>query len=210
MAAITAAVIGAAVTVGTTAYTASQSSGGGGSQNPNIKPAPQDPLDKTMRTYYDRLTVANANTRYPSFAEYINSGGDPAKAQMDVKIPDLKPSEAAALGFVGGHGEQIPTVSQAGLASGDITKLTPEQTLYLSQERARAAAASGQKPGPWAARGQRLQNRDERLENRIAALQGMDTRTPQQERKLGRLTTRHGRVESKLSQFAGGATEEDE
>jgi hypothetical protein len=123
MAAITAAVVGATATVAAGAMSSGMMSGGGGggSQNPNFKQVPEDPQDRAMKDYYARLTVANANTRYKPFSGFLASGGDPAKAQMDVIMPEMKPSEAAALGFVGGKGEEIPGVSQAGLASGDIT-----------------------------------------------------------------------------------------
>jgi hypothetical protein len=194
MAAITAAVIGATATVAAGAISSGvMGGGGGGAKDPEIKKVPMDPNDKAMRDYYARLQVANANTRFPSFSEYTQSGGDPNKAIMDVNIPDLKPSEAAALGFVGGKGEQIPTVSQADLAAGNIKDLTTEQRIFLAKERAAQAAAAGQEPGPWAGRMKKLGGRIGRLENRL------ETKfypTPE-------IEPRESKIEAKLTKLRG-------
>jgi len=207
MAAVTAAVVAGVATVAATGMQVAQSQGamggGGGGGQPEIKKIPMDPNDKAMRDYYARLTVANANTRYPSFAGFTESGGDPAKAQMNVNMPEMKPSEAAALGFTGPHGENIPGVKYEDVASGAQQQLTPEQTMYLAKERARTAQAEGRDTPKWAARAQRLQKRDERLEGRIGALTGVEGK----ENRLARVTARHEKVKGKLENILHGPTE---
>jgi hypothetical protein len=196
MAAVTAAVIGATATVAAGAMSSGVMSGGGGggsSKDPQLHKIPMDPNDRAMRDYYARLQVANADTRYPSFGEFTQSGGDPSKALMDVKMPELKPSEAAALGFVGGKGEDIPGLSQADLASGNVTSLTNEQRQFLAKERAGQAAAAGQEPGPWAAKMKRLGGKVGRLENLLAT---KFTPTPEVE-------PRETKIQNKLTKLRG-------
>jgi hypothetical protein len=194
MAAITAAVIGATATIagGVMSSGVMGGGGGGGSSQPNVKPLPMDPHDRAMRDYFGRLAVANVDKTYPAFSEFLQSGGDPAKARFDMTVPGLKPSEAAAIGFVGGKGEDIPEVSQAGLASGDITSLTNEQRQYLAKERAARARASGQEPGPWAGRMQKLGGRIGRLESRLEKF----TPTPE-------IEPREARIQAKLEKLRG-------
>jgi len=210
MAAVTAAVIGATATVAAGAMSSGVmgggSSGGGGGPT-DYKKVPEDPQDAAMKDYYARLTVANANTRYPSFAEFTQSGGDPAMAEMKVNYPDLKPSEAAALGFVGGRGEPMPGVGLEDVTSGKASEegLTTEQRLFLAEERRRAAAAQGQEPGPWAGRVGKLEGRHKRIEERLEKIGAIPEaeRRPGQQRRFERLTTRHGRVTTNLEKALG-------
>ena len=115
------------------------------------------------------------------------------------------------MGFVGGHGEKLPgidyeTATQGGLAD---TGLTPEQRMYLATERARAARAQGQEPGPWASQLKGLQGRDTRIENRITKLQSIpeEERTARQSRRLEKLGVRHQKVSSRLESRLGGPIE---
>src|SRR5215471_20689970 len=175
MAAITAAVVGGVATAasaGMSAYQASQTPATGA--NPKYTQAPQNPQDKAMKDYFDRVTVANAAKTYPSFSGFLQSGGDPSKAQFPMTMPNLTPNEAASLGFVGGKGEPIPGVSQASV-SGDpnvpqTTSLTRDQMMYMAKERARQAAMSGQQPGPWAGNVMTKQKNLNRIGQRISDL----------------------------------------
>jgi hypothetical protein len=198
MAAVTAAVVAGVATVAATGMQVAQSQGafGGGSgsgSQPNVKPMPEDPQDKAMKDYFARMTVANVDKTYPGFGEFLESGGDPAKAKFDLTVPGLKPSEAAALGFVGGKGEDIPEVSQAGLASGDITSLTPAQRIFLAKERAGQAAASGGEAGPWASKVKRLGGKIGRLEDKLAT---KFTPTPE-------IEPREQKIQDKLTRLRG-------
>lgn len=200
MAAVTAAVVAGVATVAATGMQVAQSQGafgggGGGGSGGKVTKIPPDPADKAMRDWADRMVIANADKTYPGFGEFLQSGGDPAKAQFDLTVPDLKPSEAAAVGFVGGKGEAIPTVSQEGLASGDITNLTPEQRLYLAKERYRSAKAAGQEPGPWASRVNRLSGRIDRLQGRLENFASTPEVEPREQRIQDRLTRVKGKLE---------------
>ena len=62
-----------------------------------------------MKDYYARMVVADTDKTYPSFGSFLESGADPSKADFGLITPGMKPSEAAALGFTGGRGEQIRT-----------------------------------------------------------------------------------------------------
>jgi hypothetical protein len=196
---VTAAAVGAATTIGTTAMSMSGAMGGGGGGSapaPNFKPVPQNPQDKAMKDYFERMTVANADKTYPAFSGFLESGGDPDKAKFDLTMPGMKPSEAAAFGFVGPKGETIPTVNYADAASGDVTNLTTEQRIYLAKERAGQAATSGQKPGPWAGKMQQLGGKIGRLQNKL------DTKfTPTPE-----VEPRETKIISKLEKLRGRQT----
>jgi hypothetical protein len=200
MAAITAAVIG---TVGSVAAGAMSSGmiggggGGGGGSTGDVKKIPMDPNDKAMRDYFARMTVANANKTYPSFGEFLGSGGDPAKATFDLEMPGMKPSEAAALGFVGGKGEAIPYVPYEDVASGDISSLTNAQRQYLAKERAKAAAAAGQDPGPWAGKMQKLGGKIGRLEHKLETKFAPTPEIEPREQKIqDKLTKLRGKLET--------------
>jgi hypothetical protein len=192
MAAITAAAIAATATIATTAATvATQPSGGGGGGGaPQFKPVPENPQDRAMRNYYARLAVSNLESRYPGFGDYLQSGGAAEKAEFPLVVPEMKPSEAAAFGLVGGRGEQIPGATPA--EYGAAGQLTPEQTIYLAQERRRQAATAGQKPGPWATRVQKLGGRIGRLEHRLEKF----TPTPE-------IEPREARIQAKLEKLRG-------
>src|SRR5262245_803402 len=214
MAAVTAAVIGATATVAAGAMSSGvmgggSSGGGGGPQD--YKKVPEDPQDAALKADDARLTVANANTRYPSCAELTQSGGDAARAEMKVNYPDLKPSEAAALGFVGGRGEPMPGVGLEDVTSGKASEegLTTEQRIFLAEERRRQAAAQGQEPGPWAGRVGKLGKRHERIEQRLQKLSDIPEaeRTPGQERRFERLGVRHQRVTERYQKALGEGSE---
>jgi len=217
MAAITAAVIagvGTAATVGMGAYQASQTPSGPGA-TPTISKLPQDPVSQAMRQYYARMTVANQGQMPPSFQSIIASGGDMSKAKFPLIQPGLTPNEAAGLGFVGGHGETIPYVSAQAAQASQTTapgaagptgmNLSPDQTFYMAQERARQAQAQGQPVGPWANRIITTQQNLNKVNANIARLQGMDNLTHQQQNKLGRLQTKQQNILGRQSAQLGGA-----
>jgi hypothetical protein len=224
MGVVTAAVIGAAATAGSigySAYSASQTPSGPGA-NPTISQLPQDPLSKAQRDYYARMTMSNLNSVAPTFGSVLATGGtgpgggaDMSTAKFPLVTPGMTPNEAAAFGFVGGHGEQIPYVNQGAAAAsqggpggtpgqpGGMT-LSPEQTMYMARERARIAGLTGQKPGPWATN---VLNTNERLgdiTDRLNALQAIQDPTQHQQNVIGRLTTRQQNVQGRQSNQLGG------
>lgn len=178
MAAVTAAVIAGAATIASTGagIAAQQGAFGGGSgsggSGGGYARTPLDPHQRAMRDYYARMVVENQDKTYPSFSEYLSSGGDPSKGTFDLTQPGMKPSEAAALGLTGGRGEAIPYY--------DVTKgegeQTPEQRIYLAKERVRHAKETGNKmpPWTWAEATANTANRYDRITNRVKELQAMD------------------------------------
>jgi hypothetical protein len=90
----------------------------------------------------------------------------------------MKPSEAAALGLVGGRGETIPYYDQETMPS----SFDPYQRLYLARERRRRAAETGAKMPQWTwAEAQiNAQSRYNRRADRLAEAQA----TPEEERTL--------------------------
>lgn len=207
MAAITAAAISAAVAVGTTAYTASQQGGGGGgSDRPkNFYGKPEDPQDEAIKNYFARLNVENVGTKYPDFGQYLQSGGDPAKAQMDVKYPALKPSEAAALGITGGRGESYPGVDPTTGETVNSAALSPEQRLYLARERYRKAKAQGVDPGGWEEHVVNQARRYSNLTSRLTDLGAIEDPNQRQQNRIERLTQRKEMVGKRLTRNLGGA-----
>jgi len=211
MAVVTAAVVGAVATAATTGYSMyQQSQTPATGANPKYTQAPMNPQDKAMKDYFDRVTVANANKNYPSFAGFLESGGDPAKAQFPMTMPDLTPNEASALGFVGGKGEPIPGVSQASVSgtpgTPQTTSLSTDQMMYMAKERARQAAMSGQQPGPWAGNVMQKQRTLNQLQKQITNLQGRaatpglpDPRVSRINNRISNLTTRQSTVQSRLN-----------
>jgi len=114
----------------------------------------------------------------------------------------MTPNEASALGFTGKYGESIPYVGQAAAAAGQApggggTQLTPEQTLYMAKERAREARAQGQQPGPWASQVLKTSRRLGNVSDRLAALQGIEDPTQQQQRRIDFLTNRQSRLQER-------------
>lgn len=207
MAAVTAAVVATAATAAAAASQAGAfsggSSGGGGSTDTNYKKVPQDPQDKAMRDYYARALVANSGKTYPGFGEYLQSGGDPAKAEFPLEMPGMKPSEAAALGFTGSRGEAIPTTSPEAIAE-QGGALTQEQQMYLAEERRRQAAAEGHAPGPWAAKIGKVSNRLERVSGKLEKLGAVEDPTRRQEKKIERLTGKQTKLTQRQQDLLGG------
>ena len=209
MAAVTAAIVGGVATAAAAGISASQAAKTPASGQPaQLKQIPMNPQDQAMRDYFDRLTVANADKTYPSFAGFLNSGGDPSKAQFPLTMPNLTPNEASALGFVGGKGEAIPGVSQASVSGApgvpQTTQLTSDQMFYMAKERARQAQLSGQKPGPWASSVMANRQAGINIANRIANLQqtaqtpGMaPARSENIQDRIERLTNRQGNIEAR-------------
>jgi hypothetical protein len=208
---VTAAAVTAAGAIGsglmTSGVLGGGSSGGSSSTKPNFNQVPQNPQDQAMKDYYDRLTVANTDKTYPAFGDYLESGGDPAKAKFDLTMPGMKPSEAAALGITGGRGESIPMVNPlTGAPDAPSASLNPAQTLYLAQERRRALAAQGQDPNKasWATKAVSTANTLDRVNQRLQGLQAITDPNKQQQRRIGKLTTRQGNLSSKQQDLFGG------
>lgn len=203
MAATTAIVAGAAISAAASAasagYSMSQSGSGGSGEKPRYGQGPEDPQDEALKNYSYRLQMANLGTETPSFKDYLASGGDPTKARMDIQYPGLKPSELAALGITGGRGESIPMTDPI---TGEVVmsaKQTPQQMTYLAKERQRARIARGEKPTfTWAEARVNADKRYNRLGERIEDFQGMEDRTPRQDRRLERMTERRERIGGRL------------
>lgn len=195
MAATTAAVVAAAATVAGTATSVASQAGafGGGSQSgggSGYSRTPMDPHQRAMRDYYARMVVENQDKTYPSFGEFLSSGGDPEKAKFDLTVPGMKPSEAAALGLTGGRGEAIPYYdSTAGEGS-----MTPEQRLYLAKERRRRARETGEKMPTftWAEASLNANERYNRLQKRLDEVSAIpeELRTRKQTRQAERIPDR--------------------
>jgi hypothetical protein len=201
MAAVTAAVVAGVATVAATGMSVAGGMGGGGdggaAKDPNFKPVPEDPQDRAMRDYYARALVANATKTYPAFSEYLQSGGAAEKAKFPLEMPGMKPSEAAALGITGPRGEAIPYVTpEAAAAAGG--RLSPEQILYLAQERRRDAAQRGKEAGPWATKVGRLGGRIGRLESRLEKFLPTPEIEPREERIQAKLEKLRGKQETLL------------
>jgi hypothetical protein len=140
-----------------------------------------------MRDYYARMAIVNQDANYPSFGAFLSSGGDPEMANFDLEKPGMKPSEAAALGLVGGRGEAIPYYDQETMPA----NLEPEQRIYLAKERRRHARETGSKMPPWTwaeatlnTQG-RYARRRTRLEEALAVPE--EERTLRQQRAVTRL-----------------------
>jgi hypothetical protein len=220
MAAVTAAVIGAAATAGTAGYGIyqSQQTPSGPGANPTISRIPQDPLSKAERDYYARMGIANIDKTAPSFESVLATGGTGEQgganmeaAKFPLTVPGMTPNEASAFGLVGSHGEAIPYTSPGALAGsagaggpGPAATLSPEQTLYMARERNRIAAQTGQKAGPWATKVLNTNNRLGNITDRLNALQAVEDPTQHQQRVMGRLTTRQSNVQERQNRQLGG------
>jgi len=143
------------------------------------------------------MVVENQDKTYPSFGEFLSSGGDPAKAAFDLTTPGMKPSEAAALGLTGGRGEAIPYYDP-GAGEGNMS---PEQRIYLAKERRRHAAETGSPmpPNTWAEATINTRNlyanRRTRLEEATAIPE--EDRTIAQRRAFNRLPEKLADMESR-------------
>lgn len=207
---VTAAVVTAATAVGAGAYQGVQAhnaaqAAGQPLQQPTQHGALEDPINNAMRTYYGRLQMANTGTRYPAFSSFLQSGGDPSKAQMNVQIPQMSPFEAEALGFVGTHGTPVTTVGtpdQAGNLS--QTGLTPQQRLYLAQQHVHRAIAAGLTPGGWQQNVVTTQHRLGNVNANLASLQGIQNPTDPQQDRIDALTKRQANLQARQKSQLGG------
>lgn len=220
MAAVTAAVIGAAATAGSAGYGIyqSQQTPSGPGQNPTISRLPEDPLSKAERDYYARMGIANIDKTAPTFGSVIATGGtgpgggaNMDAAKFPLAVPGMTPNEASAFGLVGSHGEQIPYENVGNLQQsagaggpGGAATLSPEQTLYMARERNRIAAQTGQKAGPWATKVLNTNNRLGNISDRLSALQAVEDPTQHQQNRISRLTTRQQNVQERQNRQLGG------
>ncbi|GEM_PF-6725976 len=205
MALTTAAVVSAVAATAAAGAGAAQSAGAfdegtPGGRDPKIYRTPEDPQDRAMKDYSYRMAMSNIDKQYPSFMEFLQSGGDQAKSKFDLTVPEMTPEEAAALHFTGGRGENIPEMTDEDIARGSMK---PEQRLYLARVRARDAWASGQKPGAWAARGENAWSRIHRFEKKADQLSEMPS-TPARDARISRLREKRAGTMGRW-----GVTEED-
>lgn len=202
MAAVTAAVVGTVATVAATGMSVAQSQGafggggGGGGGGGNYTRTPMDPHQRAMRDYFARMAVVNQDKTYPSFGEFLSSGGDPTKAEFDLEKPGMKPSEAAALGLTGGRGEAVPYYDQDAAPG----TLSPEQRIYLARERQRRARETGSKMPTytWAEATLNATDRYKRMGDRKKELEAMNPAD---------LTRKQSRYLEKLPEKMAGISE---
>jgi len=206
MGAVTAAVIAGAATmistgVGVAAQQGAFGGGSGGGDGKDWSRTPMDPHQRAMRDYYARMAVVNQDKTYPSFGAFLSSGGDPALSEFDLEKPGMKPSEAAALGLVGGRGEAIPYYDQETMPA----NLTAEQRIYLARERRRRARETGSKPPPWTHSEAVLNARDRYARRRTryeeAAATPEGERTLRQQRAYNRIPAKLENMESRWRQL---------
>jgi len=143
------------------------------------------------------MVVENQDKTYPSFGEFLTSGGDPAKAEFDLTVPGMKPSEAAAFGLTGGRGEAVPYYD----SSQGEGALSPEQRLYLAKERQRRAKETGGKQPTytWAEATTNTRNLYANRRTRLEEAQAVPEadRTIAQQRAFNRLPDKLKEMESR-------------
>lgn len=217
MAAITAAVIagvGAAATAGTQIAQAANTPTGPG-RNPTISKLPQDPISQAMRSYQSRMTIANQGQLPPTFASALASAGpggmDPNAMQFPLIQPGLSPSEEAAFGFTGPHGEAVPYESaqatQAATAAGQSPAMSSAQNFYLAKQKAYQAHLAGQDPGPWASSVMQGYRRENQLQTRLGNIQARvgDSPTQQQQTRISNIQQRIKDVQGRQAGRLGGS-----
>lgn len=182
-AAAIAAAAATAVAAGVSAASQAGAFGPGSPDQPKFQQVPKRPFETAQQRYMTRVMMSNLNNRGPNYQDWLKSGGT---AEFQLNTPGMTPMEASGMGFTGPRGEKIPYYDPT--TGGG--QLSPEQTLYLARQRARDARSRGEFAHGW----------DEQLINvsrQYNKLNDMANRTPQQERKLGRLRDR-------LTQRLGG------
>lgn len=148
-----------------------------------------------MRDFYARMLVMNANAQPPSFGDYSASGGDPSKAQFQMQMPGLSPSEMAGLGFTGKQGQAVPFTPQA--QAGTQGALSAQQMIYLGRQRSKEAQQQG---GPGTATPlQRLGH----VSNQLDRLQGIQAPNQQQQNRINQLQQRQQQLIQRTGAGAG-------
>ena len=123
-AAIIAASVATAASVGSGAYQASQS-GGGSTRQPRFVTPPEAPYERALREYTTRLLAQGATSQPMSLLQYIAGG---QQGGFNLGNTAETPGEMVGLRQVGSKGQQIPwgTPGQS--------QLTPEQLMFLASE----------------------------------------------------------------------------
>jgi hypothetical protein len=112
--------------IGSSAYSASQSGGGSGSgRAPSFANVPEPAYERALREYTARLLAQGAASTPPSFLDFVASGG---KAKFDLGNTSLTPGEAVALRTVSRGGGTIPWVDPG------QARLTPEQIMFAASQ----------------------------------------------------------------------------
>lgn len=184
---IAGAVISAA---GSTAGGLAASKGGKGGAPKQI-PLKGNAPTAGLQSYIARLLALNANTRGPSFSDWLASNGE---ARMELQDPGFTPIEAKQLRLVDPRGQPIPMFDQ-----GDVGQpLTMEQLIYMGQERKRRRQDTpGGESWPTTPE-ERLANltrRESRLEQILArdpGRRGAERRLSKVRGRIGNITDRGG------------------
>ena len=179
MAAVAAAIT-AAVAVGTTAYTASQSgkaAGGGGAGKPSKVPLP--PYASALNKQVARAMALNMGQVAPSFADYVKSGGTATFPFID---PGMTPREREQLGLVGPSNLPVPFEPRAT----STRPLTLEQLIF---EGTRRLGKDPTRQDPI--------SRLVRATNQLKRLQDQ-AQTPRREKREGKVGEKIGSLKTKL------------
>lgn len=137
MAALTAMGIVAGLgSAGASAYGASQQGKGGA---PNMQAIPAPAYATALQRYIARTLAANATKQAPSVLDFAQTGG---KDRYTLDATQFTPGEAQNLGFTSQEGKPVPYFDPQ-----QQSRLTPEQSLFIGQNRMRQRGA-GQIKGP--------------------------------------------------------------
>lgn len=131
MAALTAMGIVAGLgSAGASAYGASQSAKGG---SPNMQAIPAPAYASALQRYIARTLAANAAKQAPSVLDFAQTGG---RDRFTLDATAFTPGEAQNLGFTSQEGKSIPYFDPQ-----RQSMLTPEQSLFIGQNRVRQRGA---------------------------------------------------------------------
>lgn len=130
MATIAAAAIGAAGSIAGGVLSSQGAKSAASAGKGQIQNIPLPNYASALGRYASRLTAANATAVAPTFGEWLSSGG---QAKFPVANAGLNPLEAARLGLIDPKtGRPVPFYDP-----NTQNRLTPEQVLYLGQQRRR-------------------------------------------------------------------------
>lgn len=179
-AAIAAAAIGAAGSIGGAAISA-KGAKDAASGSPYKLPLPK--YAQALNQQVAQALALNMGQQPPSFVDYVKSGGMETFPYID---PGISPQNARKLGLITGRGTDVPTMSAADAAAGN---LNPEQLMFLADWTYRR----GRKSSPLFDIG--------RLNTRITRLEGRPD-TPRRDAREERL---RGRLDDMLARRGYGA-----
>lgn len=191
MAALTAMGIVAGLgSAGASAYGASQQGKGGA---PNMQAIPAPAYATALQRYIARTLAANATKQAPSVLDFAQTGG---KDRYTLDATQFTPGEAQNLGFTDQNGGAIPYFDPQ-----RQSMLTPEQSLFIGQNRMQQRARGGIKgPEGLQERYARLMAVDQRLR---AQLEAGGLKPKQAERLRGRMVDNAGQLYTTQGQLFG-------